>query len=290
MTPMSEMFKIFFMYSFPQDERFIENLLCAKKFCISCGEHYCDDCREDYGPFSENIVGVHQFDYEELPAMIEDPEEYLPEVIPPTNVIIAINLQGDLLMGIPEFAHKHGVKAVIVPVEIGELVPKGLELQVSEEFESFGIEFSFPRPFCALKKNPSHERINEFIDYFQIGYPKIELIIEKNTILECKMRTTAPCGNTFYICRELVRNKVRINKKLKEIISKAHHAYPCNASMKDDLALGDTTLHIAGYIHRESIYDAILKTNNYSESAAKHILSLKNELKKLREETLAKLK
>lgn len=284
---MSETFKIFFMYSFQKDERFIENLLSVKKFCVSCGEHYCDDCREDYGPFSENIVGIHQFE-EDLPTMLEEPEEFLPQIIPPTNVIIAINLHSDILTCIPKFAQEHGVKTVIIPVEIGELVPAGLEKQVSEDFESYGIEYSFPRPFCALKKNPKYERINEFIDYFQLGYPKMEFLIEKNTIIESTLRATAPCGNTFYICKEIVRNKAKVNSRLKEIISKAHHAYPCNASMKEDPALGDTSLHIAGYIHREAIYSAIFKANNNPESKGKQIQKLKNELDELKT-TLAKI-
>ena len=116
----------------------------------------------------------------------------------------------------------------------------------------------------------------------------MEFLITNNKIIECKLRNTAPCGNTFYICRELVRNKTRLNKKLKELISKAHHAYPCNASMKEDAALGDTPLHYAGYIHREAIYDAILKTNNYSGSKAKQIITLKNELDELRTKTLTR--
>jgi hypothetical protein len=283
---MTDTFKIYFMYSQPKDERFIENLLSVKKFCISCGEHYCDDCREDYGPFSENIVGVHQFDQDELPVMIEDTEDYLPKIIPSANVIIAFNLHGDILTAIPEFAYKHGVNTVIIPVEIGQLVPSGLEHQVSEDFESYGIEYSFPRPFCALKKDPKHEKINKFIDYFQIGYPKMEFIIEKNTIVECKIKTTAPCGSTFYICREIVRNKARVNKKLKELISKSHHAYPCNASMKEDAVLGDTTLHIAGYIHREAIYASILNSLPNPDSDAKHVLRIKNEIEELRKNKL----
>ncbi len=285
---MSDPFKIFFMYSMQKDERFIENLLCAKKFCVSCGEHYCDDCREDYGPFSQNIVGVYQFD-NELPTMIEEPDDFLPKVIPECNVIIALNLHSDILTCIPEFAHSNGVRLVIVPVEIGEIVPKGLELQVSEEFESYGIEYCFPRPFCAMTQNPKYNVLNDFIEFFQIGYPKMEFQIEKNTIVESTLKKTAPCGNTFYICREIVRNKTRVNKKLKEIISKAHHAYPCNASMKEDAVLGDTTLHIAGYIHREAIYSAIMNVNNHSENKSKQIQTLKKELEILRSKILKNL-
>ena len=133
---MSEPFKIYFKYSMQKDERFIENLLSAKKFCISCGEHYCDDCREDYGPFSENIVGVYQFP-DDLPPMIEEPEEFLPIEIPPANIILAVNLHNDILMSIPEFAHKHGIDTVIVPVEIGEMV------QVTDNL----LDVTDPEPF-----------------------------------------------------------------------------------------------------------------------------------------------
>jgi len=285
---MSNPLSLFFMYSYQKDERFIENLLNAKKFCISCGEHYCESCRDNYGPFAENIVGVHQFPEPEiLPSMIENPESFLPQKIPPVNVLIAINLHNDILTCLPEFCHQHGISTVIVPVEIGELVPKGLEQQISDDFDQYTIEYSFPRPFCALKRSSRFFGINKFIEYFQVGYPQMEFSVQNNILTECKIIQTAPCGNTFYICQELVRNRSRISRRLKELISKAHHAYPCNASMKEDIILGDTTLHIAGYIHREAIYSAILDRNHSLK--AKQLINLKNELEELRLNSLAKL-
>ena len=40
---------------------------------------------------------------------------------------------------------------------------------------------------------------------------------------------------------------------LNEKISKAHHAYPCNASMQADNVLKDSILHVGGYLVRNAI-------------------------------------
>jgi len=50
---------------------------------------------------------------------------------------------------------------------------------------------------------------------------------------------------------------VPLDSKLDEVISNAHHAYPCTASMDRDTELKDTILHIAGYIIREAVHEAI---------------------------------
>jgi hypothetical protein len=76
---------------------------------------------------------------------------------------------------------------------------------------------------------------------------------------------------------------------MKDIISKAHHAYPCNASMKNDPKIGDTTLHIAGYIHREAVYSAILKHIPNPDSKAKQIIRIKNEIEELKNYKLKKI-
>jgi len=44
---------------------------------------------------------------------------------------------------------------------------------------------------------------------------------------------------------------------LPDVISKAHHAYPCTASMTRDSELGDTILHRAGYIIFEAVYKGV---------------------------------
>jgi hypothetical protein len=46
---------------------------------------------------------------------------------------------------------------------------------------------------------------------------------------------------------------------LRERISEAHHSYPCTGSMERDTELGDTVLHVGGYIIREAMEDALRK-------------------------------
>jgi len=46
---------------------------------------------------------------------------------------------------------------------------------------------------------------------------------------------------------------------LNEVISGAHHAYPCTASMERDAELKDTILHKAGYIIREEVWRGIVE-------------------------------
>ncbi|HMB45758.1 MAG TPA: DUF166 family protein, partial [Candidatus Methanoperedens sp.] len=49
--------------------------------------------------------------------------------------------------------------------------------------------------------------------------------------------------------------------KLDEVISNAHHAYPCTASMERDAETKDTILHKAGYIIREAVHGALNENN-----------------------------
>ena len=65
---------------------------------------------------------------------------------------------------------------------------------------------------------------------------------------------SAPCGSTWYIARKIIACKV---EDLPDIISKAHHTYPCTASMTQDPELNDTILHRAGYIILEAVYEGI---------------------------------
>ena len=47
--------------------------------------------------------------------------------------------------------------------------------------------------------------------------------------------------------------------KMAEVISRAHHAYPCTGSMSIDREIGDTFLHEAGCIARDTIFEAVIE-------------------------------
>jgi len=55
-----------------------------------------------------------------------------------------------------------------------------------------------------------------------------------------------------------------VDDKLDEVISSAHHAYPCTAGMQRDAELKDTILHKAGYIIRDAVHDALLTNDKHS--------------------------
>ncbi|MHA1146552.1 MAG: DUF166 domain-containing protein [Candidatus Helarchaeota archaeon] len=260
---------IYFIYSGEIHERFIENLVNANKFCISC-EPFCDECRLEYGSFVDDIVGVHQI-AEDLPDFIEEPEEFLPTTMPETDVVVAINIHADILTSLPDFLEKFNIQGVIIPIEDGAWVPLGLQKQVETELKEKGIQYAFPRPFCTLEFT-GQPVIDQFIDRYKIGRPKVELIVKDGKIVKGKVIRSSPCGCAWYLVRQLVRFEEPLDDTLNEKISKAHHSYPCNASMKIDPVIKETPLHEAGYIHRFCVYEGIRADKEYEilEQESKH--------------------
>ncbi len=269
--------KVFFLYSDEKNERFIEHIINSSNFCISCGE-LCDDCRLPYKSHAGDISGIHPI-FDELESFLDEPEIYLPKSMPPTDIVVVFNLHHDILAVLPEFLNEHGIKGLIVPVEGGDWVPLGLQRQIEDDLNEYGIQYAFPRPYCSLVPS-GQPLIDYFIEYFRIGKPVIELNVFNGKIINGNVKISTPCGCAWYLVREIIRYKPPVDDILKEVISKGHHSYPCNADMKEDKALGDTTLHIAGYIHREIVYKAI------SENAlAGEFNLIDNELEELKEKT-----
>jgi len=266
---------VFFIYSEEKNERFIGNLINNRKFCISCGNS-CDDCRLEYESHTQNIVGVH-FLEDNLPDIIEEPEKYFPDEITDVDVLVGLKIHPDLLIYLPYYCEKNKIKALIIPCEDKNWISIGVQNQMEYDLKKFGIQYAFPRPFCALKSN-GQPIIEKFIRFFRIGFPSIKINIQDDKIIDCKVEISSPCGCMWYITRELKRNQPIIDLKLKEIISKAHHSYPCNASMIEDNVLKDTTLHIAGYIHRASVYKAIISVSNKFPFIEEELNQMKDKL------------
>jgi hypothetical protein len=255
-------------------KKFVGHLINNEEFCKACEtldqNVKCDKCREHLKSFANSIYFYEKLG-EKAPDFIEEPEKYLPKNLPPVDFIIVIGIHQDLLSGLPYYLKDSGVKAVIVPIEDPKWVPAGLQVQVLEEFEKNGIQAAFPKPFCSLSKEVNeynkigfhltskHDFIVEFIDYFKIGEPIISFLVSKDgeSIEDSCVIQSAPCGSSYYICQQLkskyFKNGKSGNLSLNERISKAHHAYPCNASMDQDSILKDSILHVGGYLIRNAI-------------------------------------
>ncbi len=274
-----EMYKLGVFYGIGTEiemltQKFVGNLINNEEFCKACEDLEqnvkCDKCREHIKSFANSIYYYEKVG-EKVPEFIEEPEEYLPKNLPSVDFLIVVGIHQDLLTGLPSYLKDSGVKAVIVPIEYPKWVPAGLQVQVLEEFEKYGIQAAFPKPFCSLSKNlneynkigfhltTEHDFIDEFIDYYKIGEPIVSFLLSKDgeSIEDTCVIQSAPCGSTYYICQQLKSKYFKNGKSgdlsLNERISKAHHAYPCNASMDKDSILKDSILHIGGYLIRKAI-------------------------------------
>ena len=255
-------------------QKFVGNLINSEEFCKACENLEmnvkCDKCREHVKSFARYIYFYEKIG-EDAPEFIEEPEEYFPKNLAPVDFLLVVGIHQDLLSGLPDYLKNKGIKAVIVPIEDPKWVPAGLQTQVLEDFERKGIQAAFPKPFCSLSTElneynkigfhltKERDYINKFIEFFKIGKPIVSFLLSKDgeSIEDTCVIQTAPCGSTYYIVHQLKAKYFKNGKSgelsLNERISKAHHAYPCNASMDQDSILKDSILHVGGYLVRNAI-------------------------------------
>jgi hypothetical protein len=251
-----------FVYSGEFAERVIRNLINDPSFCKSCGL-YCDSCK--YGVYShvQNIRAAIELPKpSDLPAFIDKPEDYMPKSLPKADLCVASGLHKDLLLELPSHIEKAGVKGLIVPIEDFSEVPSGLRRQVEERCLELGLEYAFPKPFCSLEPADEKPLISRFVMELGVGRPKLEISTAKRggyEVIEATVvRRSAPCGSTWYVARKLIGVETR-RETLYDAIAKAHHSYPCTATMNVDPEVKEPILHIGGYIIREEVEEALEK-------------------------------
>jgi len=202
--------------------------------------------------FAHWISWFHEF---EAPpeGFLDNPEKHLPKDIPECDLILSLGLPPDLQYTLPILAKKTKAKAVIAPIDNSSWIPPGLKRQIERELTEIGVASAFPKPFCSLEKTG-----NRYIDMFaeHFGRPELVVRVEGGTIKEVNVKRGCPCGSTWFIAEKLIGVEVS-QQRIRDEIAKAHHAYPCLASMTMDPELGDTVLHKSQYLIREAVEKAI---------------------------------
>jgi len=259
-----------FVYSGEFAERVIRNLINDPSFCKSCGL-YCDSCK--YGVYShvQNIRAAIELPKpSDLPAFIDKPEEYMPKSVPRADLCVASGLHKDLLLELPTHIGRAGVKGLIVPIEDFSEVPSGLRKQLEERCLELSLECAFPKPFCSLEPSEDKPLISRFVEKLGVGRPKLEFSIARRggrkVVEAAVVRRSAPCGSTWYVARKLIGVETR-REILYDAVAKAHHSYPCTATMNVDPEAKEPILHIGGYIIREEIEKALEKALKEAEAA-----------------------
>ncbi|WP_202319389.1 DUF166 domain-containing protein [Archaeoglobus neptunius] len=228
------------VYSGDFGRRFVSNLaypyLCPT--FGACGINGCDYCkRHDY---SSKIVYVRELS-QDLGLYIEEPEKFVEPF--ECDVVVAINVHPDILVSLPEIGE---FKAMIVPACNQNWCLPGLRKQLKEKCEEQGIEFSSPKPFCAL--TPEGKVISRFCNEFGVGRPEFRVEMNEKRIERIEVLRSDPCGSAFYVAK---RMSGFIIDSLNEFWKEIHQhqcAYPCMASMDRDVELREAPFHLAGYI------------------------------------------
>lgn len=189
-----------------------------------------------------------------MPVVIDNPDYFLPKEIPQADLLLSLGEHPGVAELIPDVVKRSGAKAVIAPVDNRAWLPSGLARQIKAKLLEIGVDIIFPAPFCALtEKYSQNPYIQQFARYF--GKPIIEVEIEGDKIKGAYIRgREAPCGNTRFVCQGLAGVKVLDAVERAGLL---HHEHPCLASMVMDKEIGNTFMHVAGYLVKEAVKEAI---------------------------------
>jgi hypothetical protein len=249
-----------FIYSGDFAERVIRNLINDPSYCKPCGL-LCDSCKYSVYSYVQNVrAAIELPNPSDLPAFVDSPERYMPKKLPKADLCIACGLHKDLLLEIPNQMQKAGTHGLIVPIDDFNEVPSGLKKQVEEKCGGLGLESAFPKPFCSLEPSRGIPTISRLVTELKIGRPSLGVSTvhrgEREFIESVTVRKSAPCGSTWYVARKLFG--VETGKDaLYDAVAKAHHSYPCTATMNSDPELREPILHVGGYIIREEVEKAL---------------------------------
>ena len=224
--------------------RVIGHLTDKGNYCHACGDK-CISCRKAYNPdYSENITGIIGFP-SVLPAILEDPDQYLPDEIPAHEVMIAIGVNEEILISfIRKFS---GSKGIIIPIERSDWISPHAINKISEICKEKEIEVSFPKPFCSF--HPTGGILRKFRECFRIGKPEISFEVKDNIITDTKVLVSAPCGATYFTARGLKDKNV--NDNLEFIIDNQLSCFPCTGDTSVDREFKDSITHQAVKIQRD---------------------------------------
>ncbi len=196
-----------------------------------------------------------------FPLVIDYPEDFLPENLPPADLILHFGEHKGIAELIPDMAKMTGAKAVIAPVDNEAWLPRGLARQLRGWLERMGIVCVTPKPLCSLTEHDfgvtRRERIvyespliAEFARYF--GQPELEIEVDPDTrvIIVARVKRDAVCGCARFVAEGLIGVSA---DDAEEKAGLLHHHYPCLASMGKDIDFNDTLMHVSGNILKDEV-------------------------------------
>lgn len=194
-----------------------------------------------------------------LPPVVDYPEEYVPDDLPASDVILSLAEWPGVAELIPEIVKVTGAGAVIAPVDSEAWLPRGLARQLRGWLAEMGVECVTPKPFCSLTPNAymtargarvSYENplIAAFAERF--GRPDFSVLVEDGVVAGVEVLRDAACGCARHVAEGLVGTPV---EEAAERSGLLHHHYPCLATMGIDVDYDDTLMHVSGNIMKDEV-------------------------------------
>lgn len=199
-----------------------------------------------------------------LPAVIDDPDDYLPATLPHVDLVVALGETAGVVQLLPDVVKRTHAQAVLVPIDRSESVPAGLMKQLRQWLDEMGVAVVFPRPFCSLTETTLNRPplvepydvplVRQFARYF--GQPAFDVTADadRQQVGAVRVDRDAACGCARFVAEGLV------GKPMSEAVYESgmlHHHYPCLASMNKEPDYRDTLMHVSGHALRDAIKEQI---------------------------------
>jgi hypothetical protein len=199
-----------------------------------------------------------------LPPVVDYPEDYLPEELPASDLILSLAEVKGVAELIPDIVKMTGAKAVIAPIDSMAWLPVGLARQLTGWLARMNVPCVTPKPFCSLTEthyNALRHRteyddplIRAFARHFGRPAFDVEVDTRSRQIIALTVTRDACCGCAHYVAEKLAGTPV---DDALEDGGLHHHHYPCQASMGIDPQYSDTLMHVSGNIMKDAINEAI---------------------------------
>ena len=195
-----------------------------------------------------------------LPAVIDDPQDYLPPKLPAADLVLAFGEHQGVAELIPGIVRMSGARAVIAPVDREEWLPRGLARQLRQWLADMNVACVTPKPLCSLTETHFNLRqqreeyndplIAEVARHF--GRPELRVTVDPDsrTITAVEVERDAFCGCARHVAEGLVGVSA---DEAEEKAGLLHHHYPCLAGMIRDEDFHDTLMHVSGNILKDQV-------------------------------------
>jgi len=200
-----------------------------------------------------------------LPPVIDYPEDYLPDTLPPADLILSFGEHPGVAELLPGIVRMTGARAVIAAVDSEAWLPRGLARQLRGWLQDMGVVCVTPKPLCSLTETyysiGRRQRIEyddpliaEFAHYF--GLPDLLITVdpESRRIISAEVLRDSVCGCARYVAQRLVGVSVDDAEQEAGLL---HHHYPCLASMGRDTDFGDTLMHVSGNLLKDNVGEQV---------------------------------